>query len=54
MLEIFFEKVLTEYTGDKLNMKVAEDKLDKNVVAGIGYYIVFVSNHDGKFLVEHA
>ena len=54
VLEIFFEKVLTEYTGDKLNMKVAEDKLDKNVVAGIGYYIVFVSNHDGKFLVEHA
>ena len=54
VLEIFFEKVLTEYTDDKLNMKVAEDKLDKNVVAGIGYYIVFVSNHDGKFLVEHA
>ena len=43
-----------EYTGNKLSVKVAEDKLDKNVAAGIGCYIVFVSNHDGKCLVEHA
>ena len=35
-------------------MKMAEDKLDNNVEAWIGCYIVFVSNHDGKRFVEHA
>ena len=43
-----------EYTGNKLSVKVAEDKLDKNVATRIGCYIVFVSNHDGKCLVGHA
>ena len=43
-----------EYTDNKLSVKVAEDKLDKNVAAGIGCYIVFVSNHDGKCIVEYA
>ena len=43
-----------EFAGNKLNVKLAEDKLDKNIAAGIGCYTVFVSNHDGKCLVEHA
>ena len=46
--------VLIEYTGKKLDIKLAEDKLDENVGTGIGYYIAFVSSHDEKPLVEHA
>ena len=46
--------ILLEYTSKKIDVKVAEDKLDENVADGIGCYIVFVSNHDGKCLVEHA
>ena len=54
VLECLVQKrrALIEYTANKLN--VAEDKLDKNLATGIGCYIVFVSNHDGKRLVEHA
>ena len=46
--------VLCEYTGEKIDTKLAEDKLDEYVANGIGCYIVFVSLHDGKRYVEHA